>query len=475
MPRHVQTALPAEVSVDLRRGAIPLAVQLADALRAAAASGQLRRGDRLPSTRALARHLRISRAVASAAYDQLHAEGWIEGRHGSGTYVTTTPPGPEPAASTQDTVEVSEPTDIDLTPGAPWVEGIDRAVWRRAWRAAAEHPPLSRPQRAGVAEYRQVIAEYLLRHRGIVAGAAAVLPTAGTTAALTELALATLRPGDQVAVEEPGYQRATGALRALGIEVVTVAVDADGLIPSAIPAGVRAVYCSPAHQYPLGARLSAARRVELVHRARERDWLILEDDYDGELRYDVAPLPMLAALAPDVVAHLGTMSKILTPTLGVGWLVAAPPVAKAVLTYRERAGSRPSEAGQRVVIELARSGDLGRHLRRLRRELAERRTMLVNALTAAGIPVHGDDAGAHFVIPLPSLRAEQHVVGAARAHGIRLDGLARHHWGDPTVFGIALSYTACTRAQLSAATPILLEILAGRVEPGPATGISPAR
>lgn len=463
MPRHAEAALPVEVVVDLRRGEGPLAVQLADALRAAAATGQLRRGDRLPSTRALALHLRISRAVASAAYDQLHAEGWIEGRHGSGTYVTTTPPGPEPSVSKQDAIETPETTDIDLTPGAPWADGIDPAVWRRAWRAAGEVPPLHRPRRAGLPEYRRVIAEYLLRHRGIVAGAEAVLSTAGTTSALTELALATLRPGDQVAIEEPGYQRATGALTALGIDVVTVGVDADGLIPSAIPPGVRAVYCSPAHQYPLGARLSAARRVDLVRRARENRWLVIEDDYDGELRYDVAPLPLLAALAPDVVVHLGTTSKILTPTLGVGWLVAARPVARAVLTYRERAGCRPSEAGQRVVVELARGGDLGRHLRRLRRELAERRTGLVDALTGARIPVRGDDAGGHFVIPLPALRAEQAVISAARARGLRLDGLARHHWGDPGVFGVALGYTACTREELAAAVPVLVEILSGHV------------
>ena len=153
---------------------------------------------------------------------------------------------------------------------------------------------------------------------------------------------------------------------------------------SALPTGLAAVYCTPAHQYPLGARLSAARRVALVERARAEGFLVVEDDYDGELRYDVAPLPLLVALGPDVVAHLGTASKLLTPTLGVGWLVAPPAVRDAVLELRERAGARPARAGQRVFAALAAHGDLARHLRRLRRELAARRAAVLAAVTAAG-------------------------------------------------------------------------------------------
>lgn len=465
MPDHEPSPLP--ISLD-RSLPAPLAVQLADTLRASAAAGHLRGGDRLPSTRALAGRLGVSRTVTAAAYEQLHAEGWITGRHGSGTYVTTAPPGPAGPPRRRPT-ETTAPAAIDLVPGAPWVEGLDRAAWRRAWRAAADAPPLLRPQRAGLPEYRAAIAEHLLRHRGLVlAGGPTeqdLLATAGTTAAVAELALAVLEPGDVVAVEEPGYQRAVQAFRAAGVRVVAAPVHQDGLAVAGVPAGVRAVYCSPSHQYPLGGRMAAANRVALVRRARAEGWLVFEDDYDGELRYDVAPLPLLVGLAPDVVVHLGTTSKIFTSTLGIGWLVAPPEVAAAVLAHRERTGTGPSAAGQRVLVELARHGDLGRHLRRLRRELSARRELVVAALADAGLAVLGDDAGAHVVVPLPSPAAERRVVAGARDAGITLDGLARHHDGKPGRFGIALGYTACTRAELLTALPTVVRLL-GQGGPG---------
>jgi GntR family transcriptional regulator/MocR family aminotransferase len=447
-----------------RDTATPLAVQLADTLRSAAAAGQLRGGDRLPSTRALAGRLGVSRTVTAAAYEQLHAEGWIAGRHGSGTYVTTTPPN-SPAITPRRRSRVApDPALIDLVPGAPWVGGLDRAAWRRAWRAAADAAPLLRPHRAGLAEYRSAVAEHLLRHRGLTVtggpGEQDVLATAGTTAAVFELAAAVLRPGDVVAVEEPGYQRAVQAFRAAGVRVVPAPVDPEGLSADAVPAGVRAVYCSPSHQYPLGGRIAAANRVALVERARAEGWLVVEDDYDGELRYDVAPLPLLAGLAPDVVVHLGTTSKIFTSTLGAGWMVAPPEVTGAVLTHRERTGTSPAAAGQRILVELAHNGDLGRHLRRLRRELSARRVLVVGALRDAGLDVLGDDAGAHVVVPLPSGQAERQVVGSARKQGITLDGLARHHDGRPRWHGVALGYTACSQSELATALPVVVGLLA---------------
>jgi GntR family transcriptional regulator/MocR family aminotransferase len=453
---QTETALPIRLD---RAASTPLAVQLADALRDAAATGHLRGGDRLPSTRALAERLKVSRTVTSAAYEQLHAEGWIAGRHGSGTYVTTSPPRDRPVhgAVFGEARELAEL--LDLTPGTPWAEGLDKAAWRRAWRAAGDNDPLSRANRAGLLDYREAISEHLLRHRGLAAGTGSVLATGGTTAAVVELAVAVLSSGDVVAVEEPGYQRAVQAFRRADMHVIGVPVDEEGLRPDAVPPGVRAVYCSPAHQYPMGSRMSASRRVELVERARTENMLLIEDDYDGELRFDVAPLPLLAALAPDVVAHLGTTSKILTPTLGAGWMVAPPSVTSAVLEYRDRTGTRPSPAGQRVLVELARNGDLGRHLRKLRRELSERRSMLSSALSAAGVPLLGDDAGAHLVVPLDSAETERARLAEAERLGIRLDGLARHFAGTPTSHGIAIGYGGCSRTALEGALDTLVDIL----------------
>lgn len=457
-------ALPLELD---RASPTPLAVQLAEELRTAAADGRLRSGDRLPSTRALATQLAVSRTVTAAAYEQLHAEGWIAGRHGSGTYVTTAPPGSLRARPKRARPEAAAPIAVDLTPGSPWAGGIDRAAWRRAWRAAADAAPLSRPERAGLPAYRAAVAEHLLRHRGLPVSAdlpgdgagETVLATGGTSAAVAELGAGVLRAGDAVAVEDPGYQRAVGAMRAAGLRVVPAAVDADGLVVDAVPAAVRAVYCSPAHQYPLGGRMAAGRRVALVERARREGWLLIEDDYDGELRYDVAPLPLLVALAPDVVVHLGTTSKILTPTLGTGWMVAPPAVATKVLAHRDVSGVGPAPAGQLVVVELARNGDLGRHLRRLRRELSERRDLLVEALIAGGIRVLGDDAGAHVVVPVRSAEAERELLARARRRGLLLDGLARHHFARARWFGVALGYAACSRDQLRDALPVLVDLL----------------
>jgi GntR family transcriptional regulator/MocR family aminotransferase len=443
-----------------RAAARPLAAQLADALRAATAGGLLRAGERLPSTRTLAATLGVSRTVTTAAYEQLLAEGWAQGRRGAGTFVVGAPALAVAAAPAVPAVEPPRPTPIELRGGVPCLHVLDRAAWRRAWRAAADPPADSGPDPLGWPPFRAVVVEHLLRHRGLPVDPSQVLATAGSTAAVAELAR-TLPPGARVAVEEPGYPRAVAALRDAGLDVVAAPVDGSGLVVDALPAGICAVYCTPAHQYPLGARLSAGRRVALIDRARAEGWLVIEDDYDGELRYDVAPLPLLAALGPDVVAHLGTASKLLTPTLGAGWLVAPAAVRAAVLERRERTGARPARAGQRVFATLAEHGDLARHLRRLRRELAGRRAEVIETAAAVGLPVRGDAAGAHVVLPLPDGRAEREAIASAAERGVTLDGLARHHAGEPTWTGLVLGYAAPTRADLRRGLDVIAE-LAGR-------------
>ncbi len=443
-----------------RASTVPLAVQLADALRAATANGSLHAGDRLPSTRAAAAALGVSRTVTAGAYDQLLAEGWVAGRRGAGTFVVAVPtaeaerrvypPGSRPAARPL----------VDLRPGRPCLAVLDRAAWRRAWRAAADDPPDADPDAVGVAPFRESVVRHLLRHRGLPADPDAVLATAGSTAGIAELAR-TLPAGARVAVEEPGYRRGAGALRAAGLVVEPVPVDADGLVVDALPVGVAAVVVTPAHQFPLGARLSAARRVALVGRARAEGFLVVEDDYDGELRYDVAPLPLLAALGSDVVVHLGTASKLLTPTLGVGWMVAPPAVRAAVQDLRDRTGTRPARAGQRVFAALAAHGDLGRHLRRLRRELAERRRTVIDAVAGAGCEVRGDAAGAHVVVPLAALADERAAVAAAAERGVALVGLEQHHAGAPAVAGVVVGYAGPARGELDGALRAVGEVLRG--------------
>jgi GntR family transcriptional regulator/MocR family aminotransferase len=457
--------LPEDLPLALdRQQARPLAVQLADGLRSAAECGVLRVGDRLPSTRALAASLGVSRTVTAAAYDALAAEGWIGGQQGAGTYVVAAPGaqasprrGPRHIPLQQSAAEQG----IDLRPGTPWAAGVRPTVWRRAWRAAADPVVLSRPMDAGLPDFRAAVAEHLLRHRGLAVPPEAVLATGGATAAVAELATVLLQPGEVVAVEEPGYPRAVGALRAAGLRVLPVPVDAGGLVVAALPDRARAVYCTPAHQFPLGATLPAGRRLELVAWARERAAWVLEDDYDGELRHHGAPLPLLASLGRDVVVHLGTASKILTPTLGIGWLAAPAEVVAAVCAYRSGIGVRPSPAGQQVLTALAASGDLSRHLRWVRRELLSRRDLLVGALRAAGLPVRGDQAGAHLVVDLPDADAERSVVRRALRAGLLLDGLARCHDEPPAWHGVTLGYAAPqSAAALWGALPRLIALLA---------------
>jgi GntR family transcriptional regulator/MocR family aminotransferase len=457
MKGHLMDELPFALDRTSHR---PLADQLAVQLRDAAAGGHLRVGERLPSTRALARSLAVSRTVTSAAYDQLYAEGWIAGLRGSGTYVAAVPPGLRHHQLSSHLEEDGEQSAVDLRPGSPWVAGIRMDTWRRAWRVASDAGPDPRPLPAGTSRFRAVVAEHMLRHRGVLVEPASVLATGGTTAALGEVARAVLRPGDQVAVEEPGYQRAVETLRTAGVIVRRAPVDRDGLMIDRIPAEVRAVYCTPAHQFPLGGRLPAARRVALVEWARSRRAWVIEDDYDGELRYDVAPLPVLAALDPDVVIYLGTASKILSPTLGVGWLVGPSTVTGAVVGLRTRTSTRPSVAGQRVMTAFAESGDLARHFRRVRRELAARRALVVHTLTAAGLRVRGDQAGAHVVVPLANLAVERAVIQAVQDAGLAVDGLERCFDGRSSMFGLTLGYAApAERRQLCDALDALAGLL----------------
>ncbi|PSL04061.1 GntR family transcriptional regulator/MocR family aminotransferase [Haloactinopolyspora alba] len=462
------------VAVD-RADPRPLSRQIADQLRDAAAHGVVRVGERLPSTRLLARSLLVSRTVTAAAYEQLYAEGWIVARHGAGTFVAAVP-GASGAVGARDAADHPEAGAgagvasgrapgrcgremVNLGVGSPWADGLLPAVWRRAWRRAADVSPDSVPVRDGDPQYREAVAEHLLRHRGLAVRGGSVLATAGTTAAAMELG-AVLGHGCTVAVEEPGYQRAVAALRAAGARVVPAPVDADGIVVDALPVDVDAVYCTPAHQFPLGGRLPAARRIALVEWARRHGARIIEDDYDGELRYDVAPLPLLAAIGPDVVVQLGTTSKIISPTLGAGWMVAPPDVAEWVVRRRDSAGLRPPGAGQRVVAAMAETGDLAKHLRRVRRELAARRELVVQRLTGAALRVRGDRAGAHVTVPLPDAEAEHRLVATALDAGVRVEGLRRCFDGPPQLTGVTIGYAApARREQLERALRIVVESL----------------
>jgi GntR family transcriptional regulator / MocR family aminotransferase len=494
------TTLPTDLPVVVdRAGGVPLAVQISAQLRAAVTGGVLRAGDRLPSSRELATTLGVSRTVVTNGYARLFAEGWLEGHHGSGTYVAdvgdvTAPaavPAPgsvEPPAGTDEAGEpdwrlARPPTEggrglIDLMPGISWAEGIEPAAWRRAWRQAGAHLPSRWPDPYGLPELRAEIAAYLRRNRGLAVTTANILVTQGVSSGLALLADALITPGDAAGIEEPGYPTAREVLRRAGARVVPCRVDAHGIVPEELPGGLTLLYTSPAHQYPLGGRLPVNRRQALVAWARATGALVVEDDYDSEFRYDVGPLPALHSMAPDAIVYLGTASKVLATAFGAGWLVAPSALVDQLAELRLRFASRIPEPVQRAVLALLRSGDMERHIRRMRLEYARRRAALVDGLSAgpagapAGAPAGpaepvpfrllGDTAGMHVVLQLPDGYPAARLVEAAARRGVRVYTLDRYFAGPPTMSGLVLGYGTATLSQVSRAAAELAPLLTRR-------------
>jgi GntR family transcriptional regulator / MocR family aminotransferase len=451
-----------------RHGPLPMAMQIAGQLRDAVTGGTLAAGHRLPSSRELARVLGVSRTVVMSAYTQLFAEGWLEGRHGSGTYVADgvagTPDVAVAPGSASRHVAASRPGPcgglLDLRPGIPWAAGIDPAMWRRALRAAGRQPPSAQPDPLGLPALRAEAASYLRRARGIACTPRQVLITQGVLGGLALLTATLMRPGDKAGIEEPGYPDAREMLARAGAVVVPCRVDTDGIVVDELPAGLRLVYTTPAHQYPLGGRLPMARRRALVKWARETGALIVEDDYDGEFRYDVAPLPSLHSLDPEVVVYLGTTSKTLTPALRTGWLAAAPGLAGRLAESSGLSANRVSEPSQHAVLAMLTSGDLDRHIRKMRLEYARRRSVLARTLgDLPGTRLLGDTAGMHIVLQTPPGVGPAHAVDAAKKRGVAVGTLAQYYAGPVTQDGLILGYGVASQGQIRQATVILRDLL----------------
>ena len=503
LPQNASRAIVEPPLVLERASTAPLSGQITGQLRTAVLTGRLRAGERLPSSRALAASLGVSRTVVTNAYTQLFAEGWLDGRHGSGTYVAEgaaggappastspfsgpprqtdgparlgpqpqqrpapPPGGPAPAARTAGAGQhaAATGTPVELRPGIPWVPGIDRAAWRRAWRQAGTAAPSRWPDPRGLPALRTALCAHLRRTRGLDCTPDHVLITRGVGSGLGLLASALLRPGDQAGIEDPGYPVGRSILAAWGARVTPCPVDARGLVTSGLPDGLRLIYVTPAHQYPLGGRLPVPRRQALAAWARTSGALIVEDDYDSEFRYDVAPLPALYGLDPDVVIYLGTTAKTLTPAFGVGWLVARPDLVGTLAQARESQGDRTGESAQRALLAMIESGDLDRHIRRMRRVYARRRDAIVSILGDPAVPgtLRGDTAGLHVVLELPAGQVDE-VVAAARQRGLVLHTLHRYFAGPPSVAGLVLGYGAVPEDQVAAAATTLRDVLLARV------------
>ncbi|WP_148614379.1 PLP-dependent aminotransferase family protein [Nocardioides rubriscoriae] len=391
------TALPLVVD---RTSPDPLHVQVSAGVRRLVSGGTLPVDARLPSSRALAADLAVSRAVVEQAYDQLLAEGWLVARHGAGTFVAsvaaaTSPPAP-PAPAPGPTAASSL---VRLDTGTPWIDPRHRAGWRRAWReVSAAAPPRGYDDPRGLPELRAALAERLTRQRGVACHADEVVVTAGTTDGLRHL-LAVLPPGP-VGVEDPGYRAAVATVRHAHREVVD--------LPAASPpddlTGLAAAYVTPAHQHPLGRVMSAPERVALLRAAQAAGAVVVEDDYDSEFRWDVAPVPALAALDRSRVAYLGTASKSVAPSLRLGWLVAPPALHEALCRDRETRHDAVSWPVQRALLVLLRDGYVDKVVRSARRAYAERAPRVAAVLAAHAEPA-GPSAGMYSTWLLDGDRA----------------------------------------------------------------------
>ncbi|GAA2585527.1 MULTISPECIES: MocR-like pyridoxine biosynthesis transcription factor PdxR [Streptomyces] len=404
----------------LRRG-------LTDALREAVRSGRLAPGTRLPSSRALAADLGIARNTVADAYADLVAEGWLTARQGSGTRVaarTVVPPAgtaPHPRARARPA--------YDLRPGSPDLASFPRAEWLKAARralTAAPHDALDYGDPRGSPELRAALAGYLSRARGVRADPERIVVCAGFADGLKLLGTALLARGARAAaVESYGLDVHWRLLAASGLHTTPLPFDRLGTDPGEL-SGADAVLLTPAHQFPMGVPLHRDRRAAVVDWARRTGGLVLEDDYDGEFRYDRQPVGALQGLDPDRVIYLGTASKSLAPGLRLAWMVLPPGLAEEV-TAAKGGVDTCGVLDQLTLAEFLASGAYDRHVRATRLRYRRRRDALVAAVTARapGARVTGIAAGLHVLLRLPP-GTEQSVVQAAHWQDLAVHGLARY-------------------------------------------------
>ncbi|QXJ20986.1 PLP-dependent aminotransferase family protein [Actinomadura graeca] len=430
---------PPELLLRLDRGATgTLRGQLEAGLREAICTGRLKAGERLPSSRELARQLGVSRGLVQECYGQLTAEGYLCARTGSATRVAPVRVHTEPGAGTAPAPPAVPPVRglrVDFAAGVPDLASFPRGDWSWAQREAARTMPAAGfgyGDPRGSEVFRDVLAGYLRRVRAAVAEPENIVACAGFAQGLNLVLGVLARRGvRRVAFEDPGY--GDGATMAAadraGVEAVPVPVDGGGLDVAALAAsGARAVVVTPAHQWPTGVVLAPDRRRALADWACERNAVIVEDDYDAEFRYDREPVGALQGLAPGRVVALGTVSKSLAPALRLGWILCPPSLAGAVAESKRLDDRGSPVLDQLALAALIESGRYGRHLRHMRAVYAGRRAALVEALArhAPDVPLTGLDAGFHAVAHLPPGADERQIVGAARRRFVGLYGMSTY-------------------------------------------------
>jgi GntR family transcriptional regulator/MocR family aminotransferase len=448
------------------------------ALREAVRSGRLAPGTRLPPYRSLAADLGVARNTVADAYAELVAEGWLSARQGSGTRVAVGVPS-TPLRQWGSTEPLGAPARIpkkaptrargprhDLRQGAPDASSFPRAAWLASYRRALQQAPneaFGPGDPAGRIELREALAEYLARTRGVRTEPGRIVICSGFAHALRLLFPQVLR--GPLAVESYGLGFHRELLAAASVRTVPLSLDEDGAQVGELRQE-RAVLLTPAHQFPTGDPLHPARRSAVIDWARARGGVILEDDYDGEFRYDRKPVGAVQGLDPDRVIHIGSVSKSLSPALRLGWMALPERYVDGVLAAKGEREAWASVLEQLTLADFIVSGSYDRHVRRMRQRYRGRRDRLVATLAAQAphIEVTGIAAGLHAVLRLPP-GTERSTLKAAAWQGVALDGLTAFRHPEAVMCatdGLVVGYATPSEHAYGAA----LEALCGVLPPG---------
>jgi GntR family transcriptional regulator/MocR family aminotransferase len=448
-------------------GARGLADSLYGGLRKAIVEGRLNSGERLPSTRELAVSLSVSRNTVCDAYERLAREGYLEGRPGSGTFVSAIGPRPDAthtrpsmrppglsqwASRLSNSRSIVPPRELvhDFRPGLPDLPSFPIEVWRRL--AAKNLRGLSKNvgaygEAAGQPQLRAAVARYLAHSRAVRCSGDDVFICNGSQQALDLISRVLIEPGMRVAIEDPGYPPAVSVFRAIGAQVVGVPVDSEGLMVHKLPSAIKLVYVTPSHQFPLGVTLSLARRRALLEWAKTAGAVIIEDDYDSEFRFGGRPLESLQGLdRTGVVIYVGTFSKVLFPGLRLGYVVAPDWLQESLVAAKWITDRHTSALEQAVMSDFVADGHFGRHLRRMQRVYGERRSALLDALhrqAGEGLSIFPSDAGLHLSALLPKDFDVDELVRRGTEAGVGLYSLAPFYLKSAKP-GLVFGYGACS-------------------------------
>ncbi len=456
--------------------------QLIRALKGAILDGRVAAGARLPASRSLARELDMSRNTVLAAYEQLQAEGFLLGRVGSGSFVANVgnaaPVKRAPnalvaplssfarrAASNTDGRRIPghqhDDLRYNLQYGLPLANPLLGSVWRREVSRAAEHVDFDYPDAQGLLALRERICDYLARRRGVPAAPEDVLIVSGTQQAFALAARVLLESGDTVVLEDPHYRGARQVFATQGAHARGCRVDGEGLVPAALPGSARLAVVTPSHQFPTGALLPLARRVELLEWAVERRAWLIEDDYDGEFRYGGRPLAALKSLDRDGrVIYIGSFSKALFPALRLGYMVLPAALREAFFAAKWLEDRGCNTLEQAALANFMADGGFERHLRRAAVALRARRTAMLNGLrrhAGDAVEVVDSNAGMHLTAWLTRANHGdcERLVAHARERGLGLYTIAPYCLKMPPRPGLVLGYAGLPTADIDAAMKLL--------------------